>query len=152
MSSGYVHPRPITAVNRKGKQCWRRFCHVFAFVSQPDPHSGWWETEGMSRHLSNRIDNRGINMQRHVSGRFLEVRLYGWMLVHPHVFISKWWIKADFYLCTDLTISPLQWGWIFLNACMWEKGRGSNDHSTVWLKKNQMCVYAYLDVAINMFT
>lgn len=120
MSSGYVHPGPITAVNHKGKQCRRRFCHIFAFVSQPDPHSGRWEHTGNVRHLSNRIDNRGINMQRHVSGRFWGVRLYGWMWVHPHACISKRWIKADFCLCNDLTISPSEWGWILLDACMRE--------------------------------
>ena len=48
LSSGYVHPRPITAVNHKGKPCWRGFCHIFAFVSQPDPRSGRWEIQGIS--------------------------------------------------------------------------------------------------------
>lgn len=123
VSSGYVHPRPITAVNHKVEQCWRRFCHIFAFVSQPDPHSGGWEIQGMSDiFLIILTTEESICRGMFLTG-FWGVRPQGWMWVYPHVCISKWWIKVDFYSCDDLTISPLKWGRTLLHTCMWEKRR-----------------------------
>lgn len=92
LSSGYVHPRPITAVNHKGKHWWRKLYRIFAFVSQSDTGTGGCEIRGNIRHLPNHIDNRRINMQRHVPDWFwvnlsfptclhLKMVIQGWLLL-----------------------------------------------------------------------
>lgn len=102
MSSGCVHPGPITAVNHKGK---RLLSYICLCVPARPPR---WPAEhaGNIRYLPSRAGCRGINMQRHAPDTFLAVCLYGWIWVHPHVCISKWWSQADLCLCSDLNVSP----------------------------------------------
>lgn len=84
VSSGYVHPRPITAVNHKGKHCWRKLCRIFAFVSQSDTRIGGCETRGISDiFLVALTTDESICRGMFLTG-------FGWIWVSPHVCISKW--------------------------------------------------------------
>lgn len=130
MLSGYVHPRPITALNHKGKHCRGKLWCIFAFVSQSGIHTGGFEMRGRSVIFLIALTNRN-NMQRHASDWF-------WVNSSPHVCISKWLFKVDIYLCNDPSIAPLEWGWILLYLLV-RRSRTADD-SFEWLRGGiKMC-------------
>lgn len=84
VSSSYVHPRPITAVNHKGKHCWRKLCRIFAFVSQSDTRIGGCEIRRiLGVFLVSLTTDESICRSMFLTG-------FGWIWVFPHVCLSKW--------------------------------------------------------------
>lgn len=89
----------------------QRGCHIFAFVSRPDPTvEGGKYGERNGRHLSHPDDNDAINMQRHVS----DFSVFGRMSVHMFVsangesaLTSTYWMTWPFYLNDEVDYCTL---------------------------------------------
>lgn len=133
VSSGYVHPRPITAVNHKGKHCWRKLCGIFAFVSQSDTRIGGCEIKG----ISDVFLSHWQQMNQYAEACF-------WLVLDEfessHMFASQ----NDFYLCIDLSILPLEWGWILLYLLAWKRWMVKNSFEQ--LRGELKCARTYPDV------